>query len=114
MLQKFILNLLVEAAQNAKIREFVADQVARLLPKLVAAVAGLLPSFGGSILKTFMDRVPSLPNLDDLPGAVSDVAQNIIDTVPDFDIPGVSDAVEGLTGIDVSETIKEMLRGFLR
>lgn len=107
-MQSFILALLVKASQNEKIREFVADQLERLLPKLVAAVAALMPSFGGSILKTFMDRVPQLPNLEDLPQAVSDVAGNIIDTLPDPDLPIVSGV------FDLSETVKDVLRGFLR
>jgi hypothetical protein len=107
-MQTFLIAMFVKLAQNEQFREFVANQLERLLPKFVAAVAGLLPSFGGSILKTFMDRVPELPNLDDLPQAVSDVAQSIIDTVPDPDIPGLSNV------FDASEMVKDVLRGFLR
>jgi hypothetical protein len=122
MLQKFILNLLIEAAKNPEVQKFVDDRIEKLkddlLPELIEtllpSIAGLLPSFGGSILKTFMDLVPNLPNIDDLPGAVSDVAENIIESTPDFDLPIVSDAVERLTGIDVTEAIKGVLRGFLR
>ena len=107
-MQSFLIAMFVKLVQNEQFRAFVADQLEKLLPKLVAAVAALLPSFGGSILKTFMDRVPELPNLDDLPQAVSDVAGNIIDTLPDPDLPGLSGV------FDASELVKDVLRGFLR
>jgi hypothetical protein len=114
MLNKFILNLLAQASKDPDIAKWVDDRIANLLPKLIAAVTALLPSFGGSILKSFMDRAPNLPNVDDLPGAMQDVAANMIQSLPDVDIPGVSDAVERVTGIDLSEDIKNILGGFLR
>jgi hypothetical protein len=97
MLQKFMLTLLVEAARNEQIREFVADQVARLATKLkedlLPDVAGLFPAFGASLVKTVFEK---LPNVADLPGDVAQIAQdsvqNLIESDPD--IPGLSDVID--------------------
>lgn len=122
MFEGFVVTVLAQAAENPQIQKFVDDRIDRLkdkllpelLAKLLPSLAGLLPGFGGSILKTFIDRAPNMQNVEDLREVTKEVAANLIDGVPDVDAPFVSDAVERLTGIDVSEAIKGVLRGFLR
>ena len=106
MLQKFILNLLVEASKNEEIRKFVADQIARLAHTLKADllpdILGTFPAFGAGLLKTVFDR---LPNVAELPGDVAEIAadtvKHILDSDPD--IPGLSDI------IDLSELAQKWL-----
>lgn len=118
MFEGFVVNVLAQAAENEQIQKFVDDRIDRLgstlLGKLLPGLAGLLPGFGGSILKTFIDRAPNMQNVEDLRDVTKEVATNLIDGTPDIDVPGVSDKFEELTGIDVSESIKDVLRGFLR
>lgn len=120
MFKQFIIGLIAEAAKNEDIQKFADDLVDKLiakfrtdiLPDLIKAATALLPTFGGALLKSFMDRVPELPNIDDLAGATSDIAQNILEQDPD--LPFVSDTVEQLTGIDASELLKNILGPFLK
>lgn len=100
MLNKFILNLLVEAAKNPEIRDFVADQVARLADHLkedlLPEIVSTFPVFAASVAKTALK----------LPAEVADIAkesaENIIKGDPDF--PGISDV------FDLTETLRKWLK----
>lgn len=100
MLQKFIINLLVEASEDERVREFVADQVARLVKELkddlLPDIVGTFPTFAASIVKSALD----------LPGDIADIAkesvENIVESDPD---------VPGLSGIlDLTELAKKWLK----
>lgn len=106
MLQKFVLDLLVAASKNPDIREFVFELVDRLkdnlLPDLMKSVVPLLPVFGDSLIKAFVDHMPDIPNIAEGVDIAKDVAEKIVAADPD--LPFVSDVFD----------LSEMLKGFLR
>ena len=110
MIQKFILDLLVQAAKNEEIRAFVFDLVDQLgdkvkddlLPELLPKLVALLPVFGAGLIKEVFDRAPNLPDISNLDDVVKGVAGKILDSDPD--IPILSGIVD----------FSEILRGFLR
>ena len=107
MLQKFILGLLIEAAKNPEIRDFVMDlflkAVKELKADLLPDLMGTFPAFGASLLKSAFEL---LPNVADLPGDVADLAGDSVKQIleSDPDIPGLSDI------IDLSELARRWLR----
>lgn len=109
MLQKFVLNLLIEALKSPEVREFAADVAVKLadqlkddlLPDLVEKVVAVLPLLGAGLIKDVFDRAPNLPDIADIDNAARDVARKILDSDPD--LPVLSDIV------DISEILRRWL-----
>lgn len=101
MLEKFVLSVLVAASKNPDVRDFVADQVERLVDKLKADllpdIVGTFPGFGAGLLKAVFEK---LPNVADLPGDVADLAGEAVQQLlnSDPDIPGLSSIID-LSGL---------------
>jgi hypothetical protein len=114
VLQKFVLNLLIEAAKNPDVQQFVDDRLAKLigpfkddvtneviaeLHTLRQDLIGLFPAFGTSIIKSAFDHLPQIPNLPDAADLASSVATNVLDLAH---------------GLPVIGQFTDILRGFLR
>ena len=108
MLQNFLINLLVKAAQDERVQQFVADQVARLVDRLKADLLpdliALLPTFGSSVVKAALDNLPGISDLD-VTQLAEGVAKNVTDIIDsDPDLPIISEY------IDISEILRKWLR----
>mgnify|MGYP007115078076 CR=1 FL=1 len=105
MLTKIVVNILAAAAQDERVRAFVADQIARLVERLKAELLPdlieLLPTFGSGVVKAALDQLPDI-NLPDASELGKDVARNILDADPD--LGHLSEIV------DVSELLRKWLR----
>lgn len=114
MLQKFALALLVAAAKDPDVQQFVDDRLAKLvgpfkddvinevqaeLHTLRGDLVGLFPAFGTSIIKSAFDHLPQIGNLPPAADLASSVATNVLDLAH---------------GLPVIGQFTDILRGFLR
>lgn len=102
MLQQFILDLLIKAAQDPEIQKFVDDRIDRLKKSLLPDIVATFPTFVASAMKVFSIKMPNMAEIPDAIGDLAqDTAQHILDSDPD--LPGISDF------IDLSELAKKWL-----
>lgn len=97
MLQNFVLGLLVKAAEDEKVREFVADQIARLADKLKADllpdIVSTFPAFTAAVVKTVFEKLPDIAAIpEDVAKIAADSVQHILESAPD--IPGLSNIID--------------------
>lgn len=118
MLQKWLIGLLVAAAQNPEVQKFFYDLALRLARQLkeellddlrngveeglLSKLTALLPAFGSGLIKEVFNRAPNLPDIGELDDVAKGVAKSILDADPD--LPIVSEFV------DLSEILKKFLR----
>ena len=121
MIKKFVLSLFgfkneeeFRAWVEAKFLEavkiigvMVANKVIALLPVVVAAGQKYFADF---LNEKFNQVFPgSIPDVDkEIPEMVDNIREDV-NQMPDVDIPGISDAFESITGIDVSEMLKDFI-----
>lgn len=103
-MQAFIIALVVKAVENPKIREFLLEFAARLGKFLLPSLMALIPAAAAAAGKVLIERLPGALDLPELPEVVGQVHDAVNNLLPDdVDIPVLSDVVENLTGIDLSQ-----------
>lgn len=101
MLNKFIIDLLVAAAQDERVRALGAEGLAYAKAEILPDLIALFPTFGSGIIKAALDALPNVANLPEAVELAESVAKNIVDADPD--IPGLSNV------IDLSEILRKWL-----
>jgi hypothetical protein len=104
-MNKFLLNLLVEAVKNKDIRAFLLEVSERMAKVMLPGLASIIPAAVGAGIKAFGGLVPDihLPELDHI---VETIRTDVNQMLPDgIDIPFVSDAFRNATGFDLSDIL---------
>lgn len=108
-MQTFLLNLLIKAVENDKIRAFLlqlAERIATtLVPMLLPKLASIIPAAVGAGIKGLGDIIPDI-HLPELPDVVETIRTDVNKVLPEgIDIPVVSDAFRNITGLDLSDIL---------
>lgn len=109
MIEKFALNLLLAALRNEEVRAFLLEVVDRLAAQLLPKLAAVIPAAVGAGIKGLGDLAKL--NLPDLPDVVEKIRDGVNQQLPDdIDLPVLSDAFESITGLDLTDWLKDRRR----
>lgn len=109
MVEKFALNLLLAALRSEEVRALILEIVDRLAAQLLPKLAAVIPAAVGAGIKGLGDLTDI--DLPDINAVVEKIRDGVNQQLPDdIDLPVLSDAFESITGLDLTDWLKDRRR----